>query len=231
MKTAAILPVKRFRDSKQRLAGSLGAGTRAHLARAMFGDVLRVLGRAETIDEIFVVSTEVEALELARDSGATGLEDSRDGGQTAAVLVALERLPALGFDAALLVPCDCPLLVAEEVDDLVRRVRADKLEVAIVPDRHGVGTNALYLLPPDVLEPQFGADSLARHTAQAEQRGLRYRVEEVESLGLDVDSDDDLTALRTALAASHGRAPRTRGVIWQHERAGASQPPGPGPAA
>lgn len=218
MKTAAILPVKRFRESKKRLGKRIGAGTRAHLTRAMYGDVLGALLRAETIDEIFVVSPETEAIELARDAGATVIEDPDESGQSEAVELALERLPSLGFDAALLVPGDCPLLDAAEVDDLVRRARAEKLQIAIVPDRHGEGTNALYLLPPDVMEPQFGPGSLERHRGQAEARGVRFGVEELESLALDIDTEDDLQQLRQAFEAGVGRAPRTRGVVWQYDR-------------
>ena len=40
MPTAAILPVKRFSQAKQRLQPALGAGSRTALAAAMFADVL-----------------------------------------------------------------------------------------------------------------------------------------------------------------------------------------------
>ena len=40
MRTAAILPVKRFSAAKQRLGASVGEKARAELARAMVADVL-----------------------------------------------------------------------------------------------------------------------------------------------------------------------------------------------
>ena len=40
-------------------------------------------------------------------------------------------------------------------------------DVVIVPDRHGTGTNALVLSPPDAIVPAFGEGSKARHVEAA----------------------------------------------------------------
>ena len=50
MRTAAILPVKRFSLAKQRLGATLDDSLRADLARAMVGDVLVALSRTAAID-------------------------------------------------------------------------------------------------------------------------------------------------------------------------------------
>lgn len=81
--------------------------------------------------------------------------------------------------------------------------------VAVVPDRHGTGTNALLLAPPEAIGPAFGEGSLRRHTDRARARGLEAAVEELESLALDLDTPDDLEALGAALSAEPGRAPAT----------------------
>ena len=84
----------------------------------------------------------------------------------------------------------------------------------IVPDRHGTGTNALLLTPPDVMAPAFGEGSFARHAALARARpARRCRSPTCRSLGLDVDTPDDLAALRRALAARPGGAARTRALL------------------
>ena len=79
---------------------------------------------------------------------------------------------------------------------------SDGPEVVIVPDRHGTGTNALLLTPPDVIEPSFGDDSRARHERLAQEAGATVRVAEIASLMLDVDTPEDLDALAEALADS-----------------------------
>jgi 2-phospho-L-lactate guanylyltransferase (CobY/MobA/RfbA family) len=54
---------------------------------------------------------------------------------------------------------------------------------------------------------------------QAESKGLTYTIEDVPSLGLDVDTGDDLSELVRVLDGTRGRAPRTRGVVSQIGRA------------
>ncbi len=80
-------------------------------------------------------------------------------------------------------------------------------EVVIVPDRHGTGTNALLLTPPDAIEPAFGPGSFARHRELAGTAG----VAELPSLTLDIDTPEDLATL---LAGSAG-APRTRALLGE----------------
>ena len=71
--------------------------------------------------------------------------------------------------------------------------------VAVVPDRHGTGTNALLLSPPDVIAPSFGEGSRRRHLREALDSGITPAVEPLVSLGLDVDTPGDLEALEVAL--------------------------------
>jgi 2-phospho-L-lactate guanylyltransferase len=85
--------------------------------------------------------------------------------------------------------------------------------VVIVPDRHGSGTNALLLTPPGAVEPSFGTGSFARHAALAYAAGASVKVCDLPSLGLDVDTPDDLAALRSALDARPATAARTRAVL------------------
>jgi 2-phospho-L-lactate guanylyltransferase len=94
--------------------------------------------------------------------------------------------------------------------------------VVIVPDRHGTGTNALVLTPPDAIAPSFGPGSFARHVALAEAAGVPHRVERVSALELDVDTPGDLAELTAQLELRRGQAPLTRGALSQLDRAGAA---------
>jgi 2-phospho-L-lactate guanylyltransferase len=85
--------------------------------------------------------------------------------------------------------------------------------VVIVADRHGTGTNALLLTPPDAIEPAFGPGSFQRHAALAAAAGAAFHAAGAPSLHLDVDTPGDLAALRTALARRPGAAPRTRALL------------------
>jgi 2-phospho-L-lactate guanylyltransferase len=123
-----------------------------------------------------------------------------------------------GFDRALLVPGDTPLLDPVELDDLLARAERRSLGLVLVPDRHGTGTNALLLSPPEAIAPSFGPGSRARHEEAARAAGLGFALEEPPSLVLDVDTPEDLAELSGLLGARRGQAPMTRGTLMQLER-------------
>ena len=205
MGTVAVLPVKSFGRAKQRLRPA--GMDRAELAAAMVGDVLEALGAVRGLDGVVVVSAEDPA---GRTAGIEWVHDPDEVGQSAAALRGVRTAVARGAERILLVPGDCPALDPVEVDDLLVSAAPG---VVIVPDRHGSGTNALLLDPPTVLTPAFGPGSFARHAALAHAAGATVRVGRLPSLELDVDTPGDLAALRAALAAGHGAAPRTRALL------------------
>jgi 2-phospho-L-lactate guanylyltransferase len=192
MRTTAILPVKSFAQAKQRLSGGLEPDLRRRLAEAMLQDVLEALN-ASAIDDVIVVASADAVAALAADAGARVLRDQAQGHNAAAALGAREALRA-GAGRALFVPGDCPALDAAELDELIGRP-ATVPSVMIVPDRHGTGTNALLITPPDAMTPSFGPGSCQRHAALAGGAGLLHEVVAVPSLALDIDTVEDLAAL------------------------------------
>jgi 2-phospho-L-lactate guanylyltransferase len=216
--TTAILPVKSLERAKRRLNGKLGVGSRAALASAMLSDVLAALARSQELEAIMLVSGEPTLQELALGGRTILIPDLTERGQSPAALAGLARASEQGCKRALLVPGDCPLIEATEIDELLAGPRADDVDVVIVPDRHRSGTNALLLNPSSVFEPRFGPDSLNLHVAEAMRHGLRYLVEPVSSLELDVDTSEDLTELIAVLEREPERAPHTQAVLRQIER-------------
>ncbi|MGI8593090.1 MAG: 2-phospho-L-lactate guanylyltransferase [Solirubrobacteraceae bacterium] len=217
--TLAILPVKSFDDSKQRLAAEQPPGIRRALAQAMCADVLLALRRAQRVHEVVVVTDELNAGALASGHGIEVVDDPETAGQSAAASRGLARATQRGFERALLVPGDCPALDPADLDALLDRSAATQASVVIVPDRHGTGTNGLVLAPPGVIEPGFGDGSFERHCERARAAGYDPAVERVASLGLDVDTPDDLAALRSFLEGARIVAPNTRGFLSQLDRA------------
>ena len=207
MKATAVLPVKRFAAAKQRLAPGMGATHRAELAAAMLEDVLEAIGAARAIERTVVVTSEPRALEPAGAVGAELVPDPDEGGHSRAALAGIGRARELGAERVVLLPIDCPLLAPRELERLLTGM--PERYVAVVPDRHGTGTNALALAPPDAIEPSFGEGSCARHVAAARAAGIAYGVEELPSLALDLDTPADIVALTMALERDRGRAKRT----------------------
>jgi 2-phospho-L-lactate guanylyltransferase len=207
LKATAILPVKRFGAAKQRLAAGIDEERRRDLAAAMVADVLEAIGEARTIERTIVVSGDPLAQELAAAAGAQVVPDPADEGHAEAALAGIARAEADGAGCVVLLPGDCPLLDPRELDRLLTGV--PERYVGIVPDRHGTGTNALALTPPGAIVPSFGEGSCARHVAAAREAGIPFGVEELASLGLDLDTPGDVVALTRALDAGPGRAKRT----------------------
>lgn len=211
MKATAILPVKRFAEAKRRLATGIEEERRVALVEAMLGDVLESLGEARSVERALLVSDEPRAIELATAHGFEVVADPGEGGHSGAALAGVARAVELGSECVVLLPGDCPLLEPRELDRLLTGVPSRY--VAVVPDRHGTGTNALVLAPPDAIRPAFGEGSRERHVAAAREAELPYAVEEVASLGLDLDTPADVVALTRALEGRPRRARRTAKVL------------------
>jgi 2-phospho-L-lactate guanylyltransferase len=210
MRTAAVLPVKRFPLAKQRLGESVSDTLRLDLVRAMVGDVLSALRDCPAVETTIVVTSERSVAAAARYLGVTVVEDTAEDGQSAAAELGIARAITDGFERVACVPGDCPALDPSELAALLDGGTAG---VTIVPDRHGSGTNGLVLAPPDAISPSFGPDSRARHERLAESAEVTWHVVQPSSLLLDIDTNDDLAALRERLAGERVRAPRTRAVL------------------
>ncbi len=133
-----------------------------------------------------------ETIPLLADPGK-GLNAAIEAG--AAQLLDGEQTPP---DRLLVLFADLPEVTSAEVDLLAA---APPGTVAIAPDRHEIGTNALSL-PASVARQfrfAFGEDSFARHKAECERLGLSVEVILSRGLERDVDEPADLPDARAAL--------------------------------
>jgi 2-phospho-L-lactate guanylyltransferase len=216
MRTIAILPMKHLDQAKSRLAEAVAFGHRRALTEAMFTDVLVAARRATAIDAVLVVTSDRIASRIAGGYGASVIDDTASSHSEATTL-GIARALGQGAGRVLLIPGDCTLLNPVEVDTLLALPVSGR-SALIIPDRHGQGTNALLLTPPDALTPSFGEGSCQRHFELARAQGSTPEVVEVPSLALDVDTGEDFDLLQTTLAATRGGAANTRGLLNQLAR-------------
>jgi 2-phospho-L-lactate guanylyltransferase len=207
----AVVTAKRFGQAKQRLAGSIEEALRLDLVAAMLADVLAAVSESRMVSATIVVTGEPAAAAIAASAGAEVVEDPEDASHSDAASLGVTRAIGNGADCVVLLPGDCPLLDPRELDHLLTGL-PDPF-VSIVPDRHGTGTNALVLVPPAVIRPAFGEGSCERHRLIARDAGVPHSVEEVETLGLDLDTPADIVALTTRLDLKGGRAANTARVL------------------
>lgn len=210
--TCAMIAIKPFGDAKERLATGLDPAQRRQIAEAMARDVIAAIAQCTELDEIVIVSREPAIAEIAEGVATAVLEDPVTGHNDAAKIAAAWAAER-GCKRIVMLPGDCPLLDPDEIDELVRRSRDDRLELAVIPDRMGTGTNALVISPPDAVDSSFGPDSRQRHIALGLSRGLRTAALDVKSLALDLDTSEDLFELAERLSAADHDAVNTEAVI------------------
>jgi 2-phospho-L-lactate/phosphoenolpyruvate guanylyltransferase len=207
----AILPVKRFARAKRRLGVAVTDSERHDLIVAMLRDVLEAISTARMIERTIVVTGEPEAQQIAAGAGAETIADTPEADHSAAAVLGVEAALAHGAECVALLPGDCPLLDAREIDRVLTGVPGSY--VTVIPDRHGSGTNGLVLAPPDAIRPAFGEGSRERHVGLARAAGIPHSVDSVESLALDLDTPADIIALTTAIEMGGGKAKHTKRAL------------------
>ena len=109
--TFAAIPVKDLVNAKQRLIPVLTGAERHALVHAMLEDVLQALTVALP-GSVWVVTTDVEIMDLARRHGASCLVESANRGHTEAVALAQQEARARGAARFLTIPGDDPCVTA-----------------------------------------------------------------------------------------------------------------------
>jgi 2-phospho-L-lactate guanylyltransferase len=190
---AAIVPVGTLAGAKTRLGETLDAEERLDLVDRLLARTVAVALAVEALDDVLVVSPDREVLLRAAELGARTLRQ-RTRGLNAGLREAREDVVAGGATAILVLPIDLPFVTTDAVAAVVAALGARRPAVILVPDRHGTGTNALALRPPDVIEFAFGKGSRTDHRAAAEAAGAAYR--ELDGpLTIDLDTPDDYVAV------------------------------------
>lgn len=194
----AIVPVKPLRRGKSRLSGVLSDDERAALNKKLLIHTLDTITNLSELEQVLVVSRDPEALAIARFHGArTVLED---GAPHLNIAITRATAVAMMYSAAgvLVLPADLPQMTAEDVRVMVKAASTSP-SMAIAPDHHQQGTNALLVRPPGLLKYSFGENSFYRHVSQAQEKGAKVEIIELPSLARDVDYPDDLAFLNGQL--------------------------------
>jgi FO synthase/2-phospho-L-lactate guanylyltransferase len=206
MEIWAIIPVKRLEHAKSRLSMLLDRSERAELALAMFCDVLDTLAKVQGLAGVLVVTNDIKAAVIARQSGAAVLSDMADEGTNQAVKHGLAWLRQKEGAGAIVIPGDIPFATAEEITTVVGELK-DR-DVVLVPAVRDGGTNVLAMVRPDTIQVAFGEDSYNSHLVAAWAAGIEPRILYLEGAGHDIDVSSDLFCNE-----GDGPAPRTRALL------------------
>lgn len=181
----ALVPVKRRRDCKTRLAAVLSPGERISLVRATLSHVLGVLQQVPGIDYIAVVSPE-------RDSVPESIEVLAEKGHdlNSSLTAAMAEIANRGASKIVVLHSDLPELLPTDVQSLLEA--SEEARLAIAPDDRGSGTNALAIRGGLRFSLAFGPGSYFAHVRNARNLGLQPAVVRTPGLGFDLDTSPDL---------------------------------------
>lgn len=200
--TWALVPLRGLEAAKSRLGGQLDAEERLDLVTGLLERTLEAAAGCPLVDRVLLVSPDPAALELGQRIGVEVLREPGRG-LNAALEAARDHAVAAGAGTLVVIPADLPRVSPEAISHVIAAADAAWLPgrpiVVLVPDRHGGGTNALLVSPPDAIPFSFGRGSHAAHKAAAAASGAGY-VEVDGELSLDVDTPDDLLLAEVALS-------------------------------
>ena len=180
---AVVIPIKRLSDAKSRLAQRLGPDQRADLVIALAQRTISVVERSGLASRIALVTPE------AGLGVRLGVSVVPDGGDLNSSLRAAAGWSLqVGANSLLILPGDLALLERNDLHALLS-VRTPGISIAETDDG---GTGALFLVPPDCIEPAFGPGSYERHIERATEAGLPVRIVRRQGLAFDLDTPSDL---------------------------------------
>ena len=188
----ALIPVKALDEAKSRLAGHMTLHQRKNLVLDMLHHVLHVLQQSNLLEQITVVSPDIQVLDFAQARGVHTLVEELPGQNAALHAAALQEQEA-GTTALLTISGDLPLLQPSDIRALIER--SLRYPVVLAPSRDGTGTNALLVQPPLALPYLFGVNSLYKYVRAAKERQLGSTIYNSIGLALDIDTIDDLDDL------------------------------------
>jgi 2-phospho-L-lactate/phosphoenolpyruvate guanylyltransferase len=195
-----LVPCKALALGKSRLSPMLSAPERAALCAELLRRTLDCALAIVPDERCHLVSADAAAADIAMARRVGTLAEPPEAGLNRALAAARDALCADTAAAVLVLPIDLPLASARALQGLV----AVNGAVVAAPDRHGRGTNALYLAAAaaSTFTFRFGSGSLAAHRAEAEARGLTFHLFDDQALAFDLDEPEDLRDWRAALTSA-----------------------------
>ena len=188
---SVIVPVKGLGNIKSRLSSLLSLNQRQELTFHMLEDVLSAIGASSLIDECTVVSPSPQILKFAGSAGAQTLKEAYGRGVNIAVSKGNAYSVKRGATCTIIFPGDIPLLLPQDVDEIVRAGRGAN-SVVITPSVRLDGTNALLRNPPEVVPTYYDRESFRSHLAEAKRRRLCVKLLLSRRVMLDIDTPEDI---------------------------------------
>ena len=186
---SAIIPLRNREGGKTRLAERFDPTQRATLVRSMAETVLDAVIDSESVSQIILVTRDpVFAQEVI--GSRTGVRIVHQPASFPGLIGALDYGRESATSTSIMVLfADLPLIDAADV----RAIAASPARVAIMPDRHRVGTNGVLIRndPDAEFQFQFGEDSFRRHVVESDRLWWHHEAIDRHGTATDLDTMTD----------------------------------------
>lgn len=190
LETDILIPCKRLREGKSRLAALLSADERFELCDGLLIRTLALATEVARRDRIWLATADALAAERAAARGISVIADEAND-LNGALDSARRYIAGRGGipEALLVLPIDLVLANAA----VVNSATAGNYEVVLATDTKRLGTNLLLLRGRAVATFPFcfGANSLLRHRNAARRAGHSLNIIDNPALAFDLDEQDD----------------------------------------
>jgi 2-phospho-L-lactate guanylyltransferase len=189
----AIIPVKGLVESKTRLSPFLSIPDRKRIIVALLEDVLSAVKESALFRRVLVVSQDRNVEEIAKRYEGLFLHQEGQGlnaGIRQSTVVALRE----NASSTAVILADIPLIESRDLEEL-DSLGGRGSRVVLSPSLKA-GTNVMIRQPPNAIPPAYGRWSFSTHLRAAQKTEVQTYAISNPRLSFDVDTPDDLLALR-----------------------------------
>ncbi len=161
LKTAIVIPIKKFDKSKTRLSPFLNFEERKELTELLFFETLEKMHKLKN-SQIILVSGEIIKLEN-KFNDIVIINEHDSNGVNNAIGLANKFIENNGFSESIIIPIDLPLLSTMNLKDIIKFSRKFKKGICIVPSHRYDGTNILLRKPNLVIDTFYDNNSFYNH--------------------------------------------------------------------
>jgi len=191
-----LIPIKDFPNTKTRLRAALPmyhAQVIESLVEITFFHLIDIIN---ALSHTFgVISPSVSIINRSKQLGAAYTFQDSGTDLNKALSDSIQNLSQ--EKPILIIMPDLPFITKAFLDSLLNKISTD--DVLVIPSisgDHSMGTAILYLKRPHLLTFQFGENSSLRFQAEAEKKGLNYRVLHFDPFARDLDTLRDVRYLK-----------------------------------
>ena len=198
MRPLVVIPVKRFRDAKGRLAKVLPSSIRVKLVQHMLLDVLTAVNNAKTEFDIAIIAQNIDEVRVVLDeihiSKSIWLLEDKVNTLNTSLTAVTKGVTKTFYSCVLIIHDDLPLLQPKDIDYLFKQAKKETKCIILAPSRTK-GTNLLLLKPPDIIELSYGSNSSEKHKREAIDKNVTVMEYTSSTTELDIDDINDLCIL------------------------------------